>query len=256
MTNSRASRFAIEVGATALIIAIAWIYSAQNQSYAIVPIPDMLTAFHETWLFERFQSDFLPSLRRLALGYGLSVIGGVTLGMLLGLSPVLRAATHPIVSFIRSIPAVALLPLAIVLFGIGDSQKVLILVFICCWPIVLNTTDGVAELDSTLLATARAFGIRGIDRLRHVIVPAVMPRIFTGMRASLSLAVLLLVVSEMVASTNGIGFFVWQAQQSFAIADMWAGILLLGLLGYALNAGFDRVERRVLHWHLHRDTDG
>jgi ABC-type nitrate/sulfonate/bicarbonate transport system permease component len=97
--------------------------------------------------------------------------------------------------------------------------------------------------------TAKSYGIKGRDRLQRIILPAASPQIFAGMRTSLSLALILLVISEMVASTNGIGFFVLQSQRSFAIPEMWSGILLLGLLGYLLNVVFVLIERRVLAWH-------
>lgn len=250
MTHSKRFYLAVEIATTLFIIAVAWWYTATHQSYAVVTVPEMLRRFRETWLFARFSSDFLPSLERLALGYSIAVVGGVALGFGLGLSRTLRLITQPVVSFLRSIPAAALLPMAIVAFGIGMWMKVFIIAFVCCWPIILNTMDGVVELDSTMLASADAYGVRGLYRLRQVILPAVAPRIFVGLQTSLPISVLLLVTSEMVASTSGIGFFVFQAQQSYAIGDMWAGILLLGLLGFGLNVGLNQVERRVLHWHL------
>jgi ABC-type nitrate/sulfonate/bicarbonate transport system permease component len=113
----------------------------------------------------------------------------------------------------------------------------------------LNTIDGVAGVEPTLRETAEVYGIGWRDRVLRIILPAAAPQIFAGMRTSLSLALILMVISEMVASTNGIGYFVLQSQRSFAIAEMWSGILLLGILGYVLNALFVVVERRVLRWH-------
>jgi ABC-type nitrate/sulfonate/bicarbonate transport system permease component len=107
----------------------------------------------------------------------------------------------------------------------------------------------VTGIDPTLRDTARVYGVKGSGLLRRIILPAASPQIFAGMRTSLSLALILMVISEMVASTNGIGFFVLQSQRSFAIPEMWSGILLLGLLGYLLNVVFVLVERRVLAWH-------
>lgn len=244
---------AVEVGATALIVAALWLYTSNNESYAVAPLGDVLSAFRETWLFAHVGSDVVPSLVRMTAGYGIAIVLGVAGGFLLGSSPVLNAIASPVVGFLRSIPAAALLPPAIVLFGIGGGTKVAVIAFVCCWPIMLNTSDGVRELDATLLATARVYGIGGAQRLRLVVLPAVAPRIFAGMRTSLSIAILLLVTSEMVASTNGIGYFVFQAQQQFSVDDMWAGVLLLGLLGFALNLAFGAVERRVLRWNVRDD---
>jgi ABC-type nitrate/sulfonate/bicarbonate transport system permease component len=113
----------------------------------------------------------------------------------------------------------------------------------------LNTIDGVAGVDLTLTDTARAYGIRGLQRLRRVVLPWASPQIFAGMRTALSLALIVMVVSEMVASTNGVGYFVVQSQRSFAIPEMWSGIIMLGLLGYGLNLVFGLVEHRILRWH-------
>ncbi len=249
MSRARMGWLGLEVGATALIVAALWAWTGSNESYAVAPMGDILEAFRATWLFEHVGSDVVPSLVRMTLGYGAAILIGVTIGFGLGSSPVLDAIASPIVSFLRAIPAAALLPPAIVLFGIGGGTKVAVIAFVCCWPIMLNTSDGVRELDSTMLATARVYGIRGAERLRMVVLPAIAPRVFAGMRTSLAIAILLLVTSEMIASTNGIGYFVFQAQQQFAVDDMWAGVLLLGLLGFALNMAFGAVERRVLRWH-------
>lgn len=146
-------------------------------------------------------------------------------------------------------PSPALIPIFILLFGVGSGMKVVVIATVCLWPILLNTMDGVGAVDRTLLATSRAYGVDGLERLRFVILPAASPQIFAGMRTSLSLALILMVVSEMVASTNGIGYFVLQSQRTFAIPEMWAGIILIGVLGYALNAAFVAVETRVLRWH-------
>jgi ABC-type nitrate/sulfonate/bicarbonate transport system permease component len=177
------------------------------------------------------------------------VVVAISAGLLLGMSRRARRAAAPIVEFLRAIPPPALLPFAILVIGVGNSMKVFIIAFVCIWPILLNTIDGVTGVDPTLRDTTRVYGIDGGDRVLRVMLPAAAPQIFAGMRTSLSLALILMVISEMVASTNGIGFFVLQSQRSFAIPEMWAGILLLGLLGYALNLIFVLVERRVLAWH-------
>jgi ABC-type nitrate/sulfonate/bicarbonate transport system permease component len=212
-------------------------------------LTDILEAFADTWLFERVGSDVVPSLVRLGLGYGLGCAVAVAAGLALGSSRALRAAADPAVQFLRSIPPPALLPFGILVLGVGTSMKVFIIAFVCLWPVLLNTIDGVAGVDPTQRETAQVYGIGTRRRLSHVVLPAAAPQIFAGMRTALSLALILMVISEMVASTNGIGYFVLQAQRSFAITEMWSGILLLGLLGYALNALFGLVERRVLRWH-------
>jgi ABC-type nitrate/sulfonate/bicarbonate transport system permease component len=245
----RALPIVLEI-AVPIAILIAWgVWSADADSFYYPPLTDILDTFADTWVFERVGSDVLPSLARLGAGYAIAVVVAVAVGVPLGLSRTARRAASPIVEFLRAIPPPALLPPAIVIVGIGNSMKVLIIAFVCLWPVLLNTIDGVTGIDPTLNDTSRVYGVRGVDRLRRIVLPAAGPQIFAGMRTSLSLAVILMVISEMVASTNGIGFFVLQSQRSFAIPEMWSGILLLGILGYVLNLAFVVVERRVLAWH-------
>jgi ABC-type nitrate/sulfonate/bicarbonate transport system permease component len=242
---------AVEVGAGTSLLAAAWIVLSGDLGPAWCSVPDMLDAYRRAWLFAHVGDDVVPSLVRLTLGFAAAVVVGVAAGTAIGSSRTVRELSQPVVSFMRSLPAVALLPFSLVLFGIGTGQKVFIIAFVCCWPVMLNTADGIAELDTTMLATARVYRVTGRERLRAIVLPAIGPRVFAGMRTSLSLAILLLVTSEMAAATSGIGFFVWQSQQTFSIPDMWAGILLLGLLGYVLNLAFGALERRVCGWHAH-----
>ena len=233
-----------------ILLLVAWgVWSSGSTTYYFPPLTDILSTFADTWLFERVGSDVVPSLARMGLGFAIAVVAAIAIGLLLGLSPRARSAAAPIVEFLRAIPPPALLPFAILVIGVGDSMKVFIIAFVCLWPILLNTVDGVTGVDPTLRETTRVYGISNGDRLLRVMLPAASPQIFAGMRTSLSLALILMVISEMVASTNGIGYFVLQSQRTFAIPEMWSGILLLGILGYTLNGAFVLIERRVLRWH-------
>ena len=245
----RVLELGMEIIVPIALVAILWAWTSQSDTFYYPPLSDVFERFADNWLFERFGSDVWPSLRRMFIGYFLAVIIAIVVGTVLGGSRTLRRATSPIVEFLRSIPPPALLPFAIVVIGVGDDMKIFIIAFVCLWPVLLNTIDGINGIDPTLKDIARVYGISGRDRLLRMTLPAASPQIFAGMRLSLSLAVILMVISEMVASTNGIGFFVLQSQRSFAIPEMWSGILLLGILGYVLNLVFVIAERRVLAWH-------
>ena len=245
----RLLELAAEIAVPIALVALIWAYTSSSGTFYFPPLSDVFARFADNWLFERLGSDVWPSLRRIALGYGSAVVVAVAVGTALGSSPTLRRAAGPIVEFLRSIPPPALIPFGIVVIGVGDDMKVFIIAFVCLWPVLLNTIDGIEGIDPTLKDTARVFGISGKDRLLRMTLPEASPQIFAGMRLSLSLALILMVISEMVASTNGIGFFVLQSQRSFAIAEMWSGILLLGILGYVFNLVFMIAERRVLAWH-------
>jgi ABC-type nitrate/sulfonate/bicarbonate transport system permease component len=240
---------ALEITVPILVVLVIAVWTASSDSYYFPPLTDVVTTFKDTWLFDRFGSDVVPSLVRMGLGFVIAVIAGVSIGMALGRSRRARRATAPIVEFLRAIPPPALLPFAILVIGVGASMKVFIIAFVCVWPILLNTIDGAAGIDPTLEDTTRVYGIDKRDNLLRVVLPAAAPQIFAGLRTAVSLALILMVISEMVASTNGIGYFILQSQRTFAIPEMWSGILLLGILGYALNGTFVIIERRVLRWH-------
>jgi ABC-type nitrate/sulfonate/bicarbonate transport system permease component len=239
----------LEITVPLLVLVVWGLLSAGSESFYFPPLTSILSTFADIWLFERVGSDVVPSLVRMGLGYSAAVLIAVVVGVSLGLMRRGRLVAGPIVEFLRSIPPPALLPFAILVFGTGTDMKVFIIAFVCLWPILLNTIDGVTGVDPTLRETTRVYGVSTIDRIRLVVMPAAAPQIFAGMRTSLSLALILMVISEMVASTNGIGYFVLQAQRRFNMPEMWSGIFVLGILGYALNAGFVLVERRVLRWH-------
>jgi ABC-type nitrate/sulfonate/bicarbonate transport system permease component len=204
----------------------------------------------EAWLSEprMLTGQLLPSVVRLLAGWLLAVVVGVSVGTLIGTVAWMRDSVDPIVQFLRAIPPPALIPLFIVLLGIGDSMKVGMIAFGVVWPILLNTVDGVRSVDQLHLDTARVFGLGRRDTLLRVVLPSAGPKIFAGFRISLSIAVILMVISEMVATINGVGFTIVQAQRTFRMLDVWAGILLLGVMGYALNAALGLLERRVLRW--------
>jgi len=249
VTRRRVVESTLEVTVPLVLLVLWGVWSSGSETYYFPPLTDILSTFADTWLFERVGSDVVPSLERLAAGYAIACVIGVTVGLALGLSPTLRRAADPMVQFLRAIPPPALLPFGILVLGVGASMKIFIIAFVCVWPVLLNAVDGVAGVEPTLRETSRVYRIGRRDTLLRVMLPAAAPQIFAGMRTSLSLALILMVISEMVASTNGIGYFVLQSQRSFAIEEMWSGIILLGILGYALNAAFVLVERRVLRWH-------
>ncbi|WP_160051395.1 ABC transporter permease [Nocardiopsis sp. FR26] len=233
----------------ALLIGVYAYASANSDSY-YTPTPDLIAAaFAELWFSERFFADVLPSLARLATGFALAALLGVGLGVLLGLSARVRALAEPVLEFLRAIPPPVLVPLMILLAGVNDSMKVLVIVSGCVWPILLNTVEGVRAVDPVLADTARCYGIHGTTRLRVLVLRSASPQIMAGLRQALALAIILMVISEMFASSSGLGFAIVQFQRTFAIPEMWAGMVLLGLVGFVLSALFELVEGRALGWY-------
>ncbi|GAA3773309.1 ABC transporter permease [Microbacterium kribbense] len=240
----------LEVATPVVLLALWWVLSSGSTSTFNPPLSEIAQRFVQNWFGELFVTYFLPSLGRTLAGYAIAVVIGVVGGTVIGLSYVARRLTGPLVSFLRSIPGAALLAPAVTLLGVGDAMKIAIIAFVCVWPILLNTIDGIDEMAPTQRNTDRIFQVNGMRRLMWSTLPGASPRIFAGLRTSLALALIMLVISEMIASTGGLGYFILQAQTTFDVADMWSGIILLGLLGYALTLAFTFIERRVLRWYF------
>lgn len=194
-------------------------------------------------------ADVLPSLARMLVGFLLAAILAIALGVAIGLSNTFGDYVNPILQFLRAAPPPALIPVFLVVFGTGDQMRISLIAFGTAWPILLNTIDGVRSIEPIKYETSAIFRIPLRLRLTHIVLPGAASKILAGIRTSLSIGLILMVISEMVASSSGIGFRIVQAQRSFALVDMWAGILLLAILGYLLNQVLTVVERRILRWH-------
>jgi ABC-type nitrate/sulfonate/bicarbonate transport system permease component len=142
-----------------------------------------------------------------------------------------------------------LIPVLMLLIGIGDEMKVTVIIIGCMWPILLNTVDGVRATDSVLTETARSYGFTGMSRFRYLVLPGAMPRIMTGVRQALSIAIILVVISEMFAAVSGLGYQIVVFQRTFKIPEMWSGIVLLAIIGLVLAFLFAQVEKVVLRWY-------
>ena len=232
-------------GLPAVLLGVWWVASDGSTDPFWPPLRTILDTFPSVWTGARLRTDLLPSVLRLAAGYALAGVVGVGLGALRGV----RAFCVRVLEVLRAV-APPVLVLVIMLFaGIGDTMKIVVIASGCLWPILLNTVEGVRAVDSVMLETARSYHVRGVGRLRHLVLPSAGPQIVAGLRQALSVGIILMVISEMFAANNGIGFTVVQFQRSFAIPDMWTGILLLGLLGFLLSVAFHFAERRVLGWY-------
>jgi ABC-type nitrate/sulfonate/bicarbonate transport system permease component len=144
----------------------------------------------------------------------------------------------------------------LVLFKLGTPVQLATIVFGVVWPVLLNTIQGAQSVDQVQVETAKAFGIPPVRRLFGIVLPASAPKIFSGLRIALSLSLVLMVISELVGATNGIGYQFQVASHSFDMPATWAWIALLGLLGNVLNGLFLAVERRALSWHHKRNRQG
>ncbi|MDA8372256.1 MAG: ABC transporter permease subunit [Nocardiopsaceae bacterium] len=232
-----------------LLVLLWWASSLSSGNYYMTPPNEIATTFGEVWTAEAVSTDVLPSVARLLSGFAIAAVLGTVLGMALGLSPRLRALTEPVLEFFRAIPPPVLVPLLMLLIGVNTSMKLAVIISGCVWPILLNTIEGVRAVDPVLTDTCRCYGIRGRRWLTTLVLRSASPQIMAGLRQGLSIAIILMVISEMFASNSGLGYAIQEFQRSFAIPEMWTGIVLLGLLGVVLSVLFGLVERRVLAWY-------
>ncbi len=192
--------------------------------------------------------DLIPSILRTLAGFGISAVIGVTVGMVTGYYRAAQEWTSAVFDFLRSLPTPLLIPVALVLFGLGGQMVVAVIVTAAVWPVLINTANATAGLEPTLVDTARMLGLKGRAFLWRLVLPAVSPQIFAGLRVSISISLAVMVVAEILGGGSGIGYFISSAQQSFQITDSWAGVLVLCLLGWAFDSLFLLAERRLLAW--------
>ncbi len=246
-------RIGLALALPVFLITAWWFASAGSENVYFPPLSTIVETFPSTWLEggadARIVADLLPSLGRLSLGLALAALLGISAGLAIGRSPTLRAITEPVLEIFRAIPPPALVPLLVAVAGIDTTMKVLVIVLGCAWPILLNTVEGVRSVDPVLSDTCQVYGIRGQTRLRSLVLRSASPQIMTGLRQALSLGIILMVISEMFAAINGIGYTVVQFQRTFALPQMWTGIIVLGLLGVILSWLFRLMEARVLSWY-------
>ncbi|GIJ27366.1 nitrate ABC transporter permease [Micromonospora qiuiae] len=232
------------------LLLVVWAVAATRSTNRFFPDPlTIFRAFVDTWIGPAFVEDVLPSLYRLGLGILASIVVGVAAGTVIGLVRWLRELLEPLLEFFRAIPPPVLIPVVMLLIGITDTMKVVVIVSGAIWPILLNTIEGVRATDSVMTETANSFRLTWWERLRFLVLPAASPRIMAGVRQGLSVALILMVISEMFASSSGLGYRIAYFQRNYLIAEMWSGVLLLGLVGVFLAVAFGLVERRVLRWY-------
>jgi len=226
-----------------LAVALWWVVTAGSTNPYFPPLSRVLDNLTGYWLGGAGTEHLLDSVRNLGVGLGIAVVLGIGLGMLIGQVRVLDQAVAPTFEFVRAIPATALLPFAMVVFGLGTTMKIVIIALGCFFPVLLNVIDGCRQLPPTLLDTTRSFKIRGWFHQVNVVAPAIYPRAAAGIRIAIPLALILVVTSEMTGTSTGIGFVLTTAQSSFNLVAVWSAILLLGILGVLLNLLFGAVER-------------
>ncbi|MET8468493.1 ABC transporter permease [Streptomyces sp. NPDC006422] len=241
-----------------LVVAIAlWEVAARAHGSVFFPPPSRIARHaYELWFSGPVRHVFLtdaafdtigPSLGRMGAGFALAALAGIVLGVAIGRSRRVYALCDPVLQFARAVPPPALVPVFVVVLDFGTPMQITSIVFSAVWPVLVNTAEGARNVDPVRLEVAAALRLTSVERLGYVIVPSALPRIFAGLRLSLSLALILMVFSELLPGTeNGIGFVLTDAQSRSDLLTVWTALALLGVLGYLLNTGLLAIERRVL----------
>jgi ABC-type nitrate/sulfonate/bicarbonate transport system permease component len=222
----------------------AWVHKV-----LLPPLSAVLATLYDAVASGEIPRHLAVSLWRAAAGYALAALAGIALGIAMGYWRRAYEACEITIELLRAVPPPAIIPLAMVFLGIGDGLKVFVIFFACVFPILVNTIDGVRSVDPVLVRTARTFGLGAGRTVWKVIVPVAAPYIMTGLRVATAIALILTVISEMIGATSGIGYFILGAQRTMHITQMYAGILVLALTGYAINRGFLALDGRLMAWH-------
>jgi ABC-type nitrate/sulfonate/bicarbonate transport system permease component len=192
------------------------------------------------------------SLRRLFLGFWVGLVPALVLGVVMGLSRPIRAALGPLVSGTYPIPKSALLPLILLIFGLGESSKIVMVAIGVFYPVVLNTVAGVLQVAPVYYEVASNFGASKWQVFKSVAVPGAMPSIMTGVELGAGLGLILIAIAEMVGARSGLGFMIWNAWQLYSVETMYVGLLVIALIGYALSLLLGEVSRLVMPWRPER----
>ncbi|WP_436493470.1 ABC transporter permease [Actinokineospora sp. HUAS TT18] len=234
-----------------LVFAVAvgvWQLATTAAADPFFPTPwTIATTARDLWFSPAFGAHIVPGVGRMLVGWALAGLIGVALGVLLGRSRTAMSYLGPLFNFMRSVPPPLLVPFFVATVGVTSMQLPTI-VFGAIWPVLLNTVDGARSVDATKVETARAFRLSKAQWILGVVLPSAAPKVFAGLRLSLSISLILMVISELVGSINGIGNQLVRAQRDYDLPVMWAWIVLLGVLGYLFNTLLLMVEHRALAW--------
>jgi len=209
---------------------------------------DVLATFGELWESGLLFKHLAPSLSRLAVGAAIGASFGIVVGVLIGLFSYARAGLVPLVAAIFPIPKIALLPLFVIWFGIDETSKYALIAFGTFTPTVVATYGAVDNVDRSLIRMGQSFGLSWFSIVRKIVLPGAMPGILSGLRISLAIAIILLVAAEMLGAEYGIGAYILEAGSLYDLERLFAGVVILSLLGVILSTVIGLIERRLLGW--------
>ncbi|HEX9062406.1 MAG TPA: ABC transporter permease [Clostridia bacterium] len=203
-------------------------------------------------LFLFYTGDILPhigaSLQRAFLGFLISVVAGVILGFLMGTWERFERILDPVMQVLRNTPALALYPLFILVFGLGELSEVAIIFFGALWPVLMNTIEGVRTVDHVIVKGAKSMGASKFTLFSKVVLPSAFPTMFTGIRLCASRSIIMLVAAEMLGADKGLGYMIFFSEKNYMVVEMYSGIIMLVVIGVVINKLLVSLESKVTHW--------
>ena len=241
------------LGFAVFVLALgAWEVWARTQgSFATPPASDVLETGLEVWPTSDFLTGVAASVQRLVAGFVIGAGVGVAVGLLMGSSRRAGRTLGPLTEFGRATPAIAIVPAAMVVFGFGDAMRISVIAFAVCFPVLVNTIDGVRGIPPEVHDTASMLHVGMLERTARIDLPAALPSIAAGLRVAISIGLIAVVISEFVGEVGdeGLGSYIWLQYTETDIRKLYAGLVFLGALGYVLNRLFLVAERHALSWH-------
>jgi ABC-type nitrate/sulfonate/bicarbonate transport system permease component len=231
------------------VLGIWQLWAEAADSFLVPTASDVGHRAWEVWPTSAFLSEVGHSMERYAIGFAIAAVIGIGLGLLIGASQAARRTLDPFLEWLRAVPAIAIVPAAIIVLGLGDASRIAVIAFGLCFPILVNTAEGVRGIPLEVRDTASMLHVGPLERVSRVYLPAALPSIMAGLRIAVSLGLVLVIVSEFVGEQDGLGYYLIIQQSEFDYPELYAGILFLGVLGYVLNRLFLLAERRILAWH-------
>ena len=212
------------------------------------PLSEVLVDWWQLLTSGQLTEHIEASLIRSLSGFGLAIAITIPLGLVIGWYKPVANLLNPVLELFRNTAALALLPVFVLILGLGETSKIAIITYACSWPILLNTISGVRTVDPLLIKSARSLGLGPLRLFQKVVLPAAVPTIFTGIRLAGAYSILILIAAEMVGAKAGLGYLINYAQYNFAVPDMYAGIITISAIGLIVNQLLIALERRFSTW--------
>jgi NitT/TauT family transport system permease protein len=249
-TRRRLIEISLTISAPVILLLIWELLSRTKQIDPIFwPPPSTLwPTFSQLATEGRLVDDVRVSTVRILAGFAIGAIPGVILGLAMGLFWPVRVFLMPIATAVYAIPKIAVLPLVIIAFGTGEESKLAIVALSIFFLVVLNTMSGVLTIDPSYQDVARNFGANRFELFYTVAFPGALPAIFTGLRLALGFALIVIVGTEFISQSSGVGQLVWESWQTLAIKKMYVGLIVIGLMGWLLTVALELLEKLVIPW--------